>query len=65
MKPEIHIQPNLITWAISRAGHDVEQFINSQPKIQKWLDKEESPTIKQLEKFATKLHIPFGYLFFT
>lgn len=63
MKPEIHIQPNLITWAISRAGHDVEQFINSQPKIQKWLDKEESPTIKQLEKFATKLHIPFGYLF--
>lgn len=63
MKTEIHIQPNLITWAIARAGHDVEEFIQSQPKIKKWLDKEESPTIKQLEKFASKLHIPFGYLF--
>lgn len=63
MKLKIHIQPNLITWAIARAGHDVEDFIQSQPKIKKWLDKEESPTIKQLEKFAAKLHIPFGYLF--
>lgn len=63
MKPEIHIQPNLITWAIARAGHDVEEFLSNHPIIQKWIEEVKKPTVKQLETFANKMHIPFGYLF--
>lgn len=65
MKPEIHIQPSLITWAIARAGHDVEVFLDKHPVIRKWVAQEKTPTLKQMEDFAHRVHIPFGYLFLT
>jgi len=33
------------------------------PNVQKWLDGEKNPTVKQLEDFSKKVHLPFGYLF--
>lgn len=63
MRTEVNINPNIITWAITRAGFDVEQFLNNNPTIQKWIEKIKNPTVKQLEAFANKVHIPFGYLF--
>jgi len=65
MKTEININPTLITWAITRAGFDVEEFLINHPSIQKWVEEIKKPTVKQLEKFAIKVHIPFGYLFMT
>ena len=63
MKTEITINPTLITWAITRAGFDVDKFLDNNPTIQKWIDEVKKPTVKQLENFAHKVHIPFGYLF--
>ena len=63
MKTEITINPTLITWAIARAGFDVDKFLDNNPTIQKWIDEIKKPTVKQLEHFAHKVHIPFGYLF--
>lgn len=63
MRTEVNINPNIITWAITRAGFDVEQFLNNNPTIEKWIEKIKTPTVKQLEAFANKVHIPFGYLF--
>ena len=63
MKTEITINPTLITWAITRAGFDVDKFLDNNPTIQKWIEEVKKPTIKQLENFAHKVHIPFGYLF--
>ena len=63
MRTEVNINPNIITWAITRAGFDVEQFLNNNPTIEKWIEKIKNPTVKQLEAFANKVHIPFGYLF--
>lgn len=65
MRTEVTIDPSLLTWAISRAGFDVEQFLKNHPTIQKWISEVKKPTVKQLENFANKVHIPFGYLFLT
>ncbi len=63
MRTEVSINPTILSWAISRAGFDMEQFLNNNPTIQKWIEEVKKPTVKQLEAFATKVHIPFGYLF--
>lgn len=63
MRTEVTINPTLLTWAIARAGFDMEQFLNNHPTIQKWIEEVKKPTVKQLEDFANKVHIPFGYLF--
>lgn len=33
------------------------------PKLDKWINGQDSPTIKQLEKISKKFKIPFGYFF--
>ena len=33
------------------------------PNFKKWINEGKNPTVKQLEKFSKKVHIPFGYLF--
>lgn len=63
MKSEININADMITWAIARAGYDMHEFVSQFPKIQDWIDNKKKPTLKQLEKFSHRVHIPFGYLF--
>jgi Zn-dependent peptidase ImmA (M78 family) len=58
-----NINDNLIKWAIVRAGHDLQEFLDQYPKIQEWIDGSKSPTLRQLENFSNKVHVPFGYLF--
>ena len=53
----------MLTWAISRAGYDLQEFTTKLPKITDWIDGTKRPTIKQLEDFSRKVHLPFGYLF--
>lgn len=52
----------MLTWAIKRAGLDLDKFVDSNPKVKLWLDEEKLPTVKQLEDFSKKVYIPFGYL---
>lgn len=59
----IDINKNIIEWAILRAGHEIQDFLLQNPKVKEWLDYTKKPTVKQLETFSTKLHVPFGYLF--
>lgn len=64
MQPTITFNPNIITWAIQRAGYDFDEFADQKfPKIRAWLDQSKQPTVRQLEEFSHKVHIPFGYLF--
>ena len=63
MRTEVNINADMITWAIARAGHDLHEFLIDSPRISDWLEDKKKPTIKQLEKFSHKVHIPFGYLF--
>ncbi len=63
MRTEINVNANMITWAIDRAGYELHWFIEKFPNVQKWLAGEKKPTVKQLEDFSKKVHLPFGYLF--
>ncbi len=63
MRSEIIVNANMLTWAISRAGYELNDFIAKLPKVQEWIDGTKNPTVKQLEDFSKNVHLPFGYLF--
>lgn len=63
MRTEVDVNANILTWAIARAGYELQAFVEMFPNVQKWLEGEKKPTVKQLEDFSKKVHLPFGYLF--
>lgn len=63
MNTEVRPNANILTWAIARAGYELGDFIARVPHIQDWLAGNKQPTLKQLEDFSHKVHLPFGYLF--
>jgi Zn-dependent peptidase ImmA (M78 family) len=63
MKTEVNINSDIFTWAITRAGYDLSEFAAKFPKIYDRLNQKKKPTVKQLEEFSKKVHLPFGYLF--
>src|SRR5690606_9495210 len=63
MRTKINVDANMLTWAVSRAGFDLDEFIEKVPNLEKWISGEKKPTVKQLEAFSKKVHLPFGYLF--
>lgn len=64
MKPErLNINREILIWAVERNGQSVEEYAQLNPSFNKWIAGERQPTIKQLEGFATQVHVPFGYLF--
>lgn len=63
MATEINVNTELITWAIDRAGYDLHEFLIKSPRIRDWIENKKKPTVRQLEKFSNKVHVPFGYLF--
>ncbi|MCF8308670.1 MAG: hypothetical protein K9I68_06650 [Bacteroidales bacterium] len=62
MKTEVDINTDILSWAIERAGYDVREFEVKFPKVSEWLEQQKKPTVRQLEDFARKVHLPFGYL---
>lgn len=63
MRNEVNVNANILTWAIARAGYELQPFTEKFPNVQLWLEGEKKPTVKQLENFSKKVHLPFGYLF--
>lgn len=63
MSNKIDINADLLIWAVNRAGYNVEDFMPLFPKLKDWLENKKKPTFKQLQDFAKKVHVPFGYLF--
>ena len=58
-----NINPEIIDWAITRAGNDLTEFYFANPDVSDWVKGEKKPTVKQLENFTHKVHVPFGYMF--
>ena len=58
-----NINNELIEWAIIRNGNDLQEFYVQNPTIESWTKGEKFPTVKQLESFTHKVHVPFGYMF--
>ena len=59
----VSVRPEMLRWALERAGLDVYKLTPRFPKLPAWEIGEEKPTLKQLEAFAKATHVPFGYLF--
>lgn len=62
MVTRVDVSPDLLTWAVGRAGWNDEVVQRRAPKLSEWLEGRR-PTLKQLEKFACDTHTPFGLLF--
>lgn len=59
----VQVSTNLLKWARQRAGIESEALIKTFPKYEDWEAGTVQPTLKQLERFAQKVHVPIGYLF--
>lgn len=58
-----NINKELIEWAIIRNGNSLEEFFAQNPIVESWIKGDKFPTVKQLENFTHKVHVPFGYMF--
>jgi len=62
-----YINPDIITWAQSRARVSEEDLSRATgakiEKVQSWIEGVEKPTFSQAQKVAGRLYIPFAYLF--
>jgi len=65
MSTRVKISPETIAWATERSGLSTDSLHDIFPKAIEWIREESEPTVKQLEKFAKKIHVPFGFLFLT
>ncbi|MBN1293422.1 MAG: ImmA/IrrE family metallo-endopeptidase, partial [Candidatus Latescibacteria bacterium] len=58
----VEVNPALLRWACDRAGMNTPMVAEKIPQLPAWERGEKRPTLKQLEKFANKVHVPVGYL---
>lgn len=59
----VKINPELLVWARKRARIDVSDLVTRFAKFVEWERGIAHPTLRQLEDFANKVHVPIGYLF--
>ena len=59
----INVAPKMLSWARKRAMLDIDTLLNRFPKFNDWEQGKTQPTLKQLEAFANKTHLPLGVFF--
>jgi Zn-dependent peptidase ImmA (M78 family) len=61
----VKVTPELLRWALDRAGLAQRDVSQRFPKLERWVRGEDQPTLKQVEQFAKATHAPIGYFFLT
>lgn len=61
MTIRVDVAPAVLSWALDVTGAD-EEGLHRRFKVDKWLNAEARPTLKQLQDFARAAGVPFGYL---
>ena len=59
----VSVKPALLIWARERAQLTREDLVKRFPKIEEWESGALQPTLKQVDAFASSVHVPVGYLF--
>lgn len=65
LSQRVNIKPEMIKWARKRARFTQEELAQKSTfkKLPEWEEGKLKPTLKQLEQFSRKVHLPIGYLF--
>lgn len=61
MSVRVPVRPELISWALDQADADVDSLRQGE-LVENWLEGSSQPTLKQLQDFAKRVYVPFGYL---
>ena len=61
MTIRVNVAPAVLSWALDVTGAD-QEGLHRRFKVDKWLNAEARPTLKQLQDFARAAGVPFGYL---
>lgn len=61
MSVRVPVKPELISWALDQADAELDTLQQGQ-MVEGWLEGSSQPTLKQLQDFAKRVHVPFGYL---
>ncbi|MGG2953444.1 hypothetical protein [Geobacillus stearothermophilus] len=59
---KVEVKPNVLQWVIKRMDN-FDRLKDQFPNIDKWINQESQPTLKQLEKLAKMTAVPLGYFF--
>ncbi len=59
----VPVRPSLLKWAARRARWTEGGLRHRFPRYDEWVAGDVLPTMKQLQSFATAMHVPLGYLF--
>ncbi len=59
----VEVKPELLRWARERAGFHIQELVKNYPQLPAWEHGVIRPTLRQIERFAHKVHAPVGYLF--
>jgi Zn-dependent peptidase ImmA (M78 family) len=59
----VDVNPDLLRWACERAGLNTQIVARRMPQLPGWEQGKTKPTLKQIERFASIVHAPLGYLF--
>ena len=61
------VTPEVMQWALERADVNTPDLATalatSEASVGEWLDGSKQPTFRQARAIATRLHVPFGFLF--
>lgn len=58
----VTVSKEMYLWAIKRAGYAVDEFLQTHPDVAMYIDGEKKPTVKQLDAFASRVHVPVAFL---
>lgn len=60
---KVEVAPQVLEWACQKGGLDESAILKAFPNFFEWKEGTSQPTLKQLEAFAKKTHVPLGMLF--
>ncbi|WP_395153860.1 ImmA/IrrE family metallo-endopeptidase [Ilumatobacter sp.] len=62
MTVRVEVSPEVLRWARTRSGIDDETWTIRFKDYDAWVNGDKTPTVKQLQSFATRAYAPFGQL---
>ena len=63
MRPVVNINPDMLIWAIDRAGFDLQELSSKNSNLKKWINGEKNQLLSNLRSFPKKSISPLVTFF--